>query len=37
VVEVVLAATRKARTPEPLRHARRIARSQRAAGQHSSP
>jgi deoxyribonuclease V len=32
VVEVALAATRRARTPEPLRHARRIARSQRAAG-----
>jgi deoxyribonuclease V len=37
VVEVVLAATRRARTPEPLRHARRIARSQRAAAQYRIP
>jgi deoxyribonuclease V len=35
-VSVLLAATRRARTPEPLRRARREARRARAIGEHRS-
>ncbi len=34
--EVVLAATQRVRTPEPLRHARRVARSARSRDQHAT-